>query len=89
MRYKIEGDRLRLEIDEGARVTVGEINFVGNEHIATRQALRVRDRPDARALRQDGRRQLPFVKDDLEEGVELVRRLYIAEGYLNADRAGA
>ncbi|MEY2585660.1 MAG: hypothetical protein QOD80_1686, partial [Verrucomicrobiota bacterium] len=32
VRYTIEGDRLLLEINEGPLVTLGMVNFVGNQH---------------------------------------------------------
>ena len=33
VRYSISGGRLRLDIDEGARITLANINFVGNDNI--------------------------------------------------------
>src|SRR3954454_16349067 len=33
--YSIEGDRLRLDIDEGPQYTLGEIQFAGNSHEPT------------------------------------------------------
>src|SRR4051812_3857636 len=33
--YAIEGDRLRLDIDEGLQYTLGNIEFSGNEHEPT------------------------------------------------------
>lgn len=82
VRYVIDGQRLRLEIDEGARVTVGEVRFFGNDHIASDKLFEFVIGPTRERYGKTGR-QLPFVKNDLEEGVELVRRLYIVEGYLN------
>src|ERR1051325_2118919 len=32
VRYTIEGDRLRLDINEGPLITLGLVNFVGNQH---------------------------------------------------------
>jgi outer membrane protein assembly factor BamA len=83
VRYAISGNRLRLEIDEGPRVTLGNINFVGNEKLATDKLFEFVVGP-TRERYGKTERALPFVPADVEEGVELVRRLYISEGYLNA-----
>ncbi len=80
--YTIDGSRLRLDIDEGVRVTVGEIAFVGNEHIPHEKLFEFVIGP-TRERYGKTEKSLPFVKNDLQEGVELVRRLYIAEGYLH------
>ena len=81
VRYVIEGSRLRLEIGEGVRVTVGEVGFVGNDHVASDKLLEFVIGPTRERYGKTEKR-LPLVKNDLAEGVELVRRLYIAEGYL-------
>src|SRR3712207_6959847 len=33
VRYAISGNRLRLDIDEGQRITLGTIHFIGNENL--------------------------------------------------------
>ena len=77
--------RLRLIVNEGPLTRVGGITYVG-----------VRAYPDATLtnyllgptreryprIRQDLR--LPFIESDIFAGAELIRRLYAAEGYLNA-----
>ncbi len=83
VRYSIAGGRLRLEIDEGTRVTVGTVNFVGNENLATDKLFEFVIGP-TRERYGKTEKALPFVRGDLEEGVDLVRRLYVSEGYLNA-----
>ncbi|HMJ06720.1 MAG TPA: BamA/TamA family outer membrane protein [Chthoniobacterales bacterium] len=81
--YSIAGSRLRLEINEGPRVTVAAVNFVGNDNLATDKLFEFAIGP-TRERYGKTEKTLPFVKNDLEEGVDLVRRLYISEGYLNA-----
>ena len=80
--YGLDGNRLRLEIAEGPRTTVGNITFVGNDHIVTDKLSEFLIGP-TRERYGKTEKSLPFVKNDLAEGVDLVRRLYISEGYLN------
>jgi outer membrane protein assembly factor BamA len=83
VRYSIAGRRLRLDIDEGTRVTLGNVTFVGNENLATERLFEFVVGP-TRERYGKTEKALPFVPGDVEEGVDLVRRLYISEGYLNA-----
>ena len=83
VRYSISGSHLRLEVNEGPRVTVGNVNFVGNENLATDKLFDFVIGP-TRERYGKTEKTLPYVKVDLEEGVDLARRLYISEGYLNA-----
>ena len=82
VRYGLDGNRLRLEIEEGPRTTVGNITFVGNDHIVSDKLSEFLIGP-TRERYGKTEKSLPFVRNDLAEGVDLVRRLYIAEGYLN------
>lgn len=82
VRYSISGRRLRLDIDEGPRVTVAGVNFVGNENLASEKLFEFVIGP-TRERYGKTEKALPFVQSDLEEGVDLARRLYISEGYLN------
>ncbi len=82
VRYGIDGSRLRLEIEEGPRTTVGQVHFVGNDHLETAKLYDFLIGP-TRERYGKTEKTLPFVKNDLQEGVDLVRRLYIAEGFLN------
>jgi outer membrane protein assembly complex protein YaeT len=83
VRYSISGGRLRLDIDEGARITLANINFVGNDSIDSEKLFEFVVGP-TRERYGKTTKALPFVSGDVEEGVDLVRRLYISEGYLNA-----
>ena len=83
VQYTISGNRLRLAIDEGPRITLGTINFVGNENISNEKLFEFAVGP-TRERYGKTERALPFVPGDIEEGVDLVRRLYISEGFLNA-----
>ncbi len=82
VRYEIAGNRLRLIIDEGVRVTVGQVDFVGNDHLASPKLLEFLIGP-TRERYGKTEKKLPFVRTDLQEGVDLVRRLYVSEGFLN------
>ncbi len=81
VRYSISGNQLRLEIEEGGRVTLGEVSFVGNEHIATDKLFEFLIGP-TRERYGKTEKTLPFVRSDLADGIDLVRRLYISEGFL-------
>jgi len=84
VRYKIEGrDRLRLEINEGPEMALGTITFQGNEHEPTKKLFDFVVGP-TRERYSKLERTLPFVASDIQEGAELVHRLYIAEGFLDA-----
>ena len=83
VRYSIAGSRLRLDINEGPRITIANVNFVGNDNLASDKLFAFVIGP-TRERYGKTEKTLPFVPSDLEEGVELVRRLYISEGYLNA-----
>ena len=84
VRYTIEsGDRLRLDIDEGPLVTLGLVNFVGNQHQPSEFLFDYAVGPTRERYSQL-QKNLPFVSADVEEGADLVHRLYIANGYLDA-----
>ncbi len=84
VRYKIEGrDRLRLEITEGPLMALGTITFQGNEHEPTKKLFDFVVGP-TRERYSKLQRKLPFVASDVQEGAELMHRLYIAEGFLDA-----
>ena len=83
VKYAISGNRLRLDVSEGPRVTLATINFVGNYNIASEKLFEFVVGP-TRERYGKTTKELPFVPSDVEEGVDLVRRLYISEGYLNA-----
>ena len=84
VRYAIEsGDRLRLDITEGPLVTLGSVNFVGNQSQPTEVIFDYAVGP-TRERYSKLQKNLPFVASDVEEGAELVHRLYISQGFLDA-----
>ncbi len=84
VRYAIEGsDRLVLTINEGPLVTLGLVNFIGNEHQTADILFEYAVGP-TRERYSKFQQQLPFVAADVEEGADLVHRLYIANGFLDA-----
>ena len=84
MHYTIESqNRLRLDITEGPRYTVGTIVFDGNVREPSDKLFEYAVGPTReRYSRTEAR--LPFVAADLEEGANLVHRFYLAEGFLDA-----
>ena len=77
--------RLRLTVNEGPLTRVGAVTFIGNHAYDTATLTNyllgpIRERYPR--IRQDTR--LPFIESDVFFGAELIRRLYAAEGYLNA-----
>lgn len=76
---------LQLAVSEGPFVTVDSVTFRGNtafDDDALRNYLLGPTRERFPRIRQIG--NLPFVAADIERGVDLVRRFYAAEGYLQA-----
>src|SRR4029077_17618492 len=81
--YVLESsDRLRLDIHEGPRITLGQVIFEGN---AKEPADKLFDFAVGPPREQYSRleKNLPFVEADLREGADLVRRFYVAEGFLD------
>jgi outer membrane protein insertion porin family len=77
--------RLRLTVDEGLLTRVGAITFIGNkayDNATLTNYLLGPTRERYPRIRQDTR--LPFIESDIYSGVDLIRRLYGAEGYLDA-----
>src|SRR2546423_9445819 len=83
VRYTIDGDRLVLDINEGSLVTLGLVNFVGNEHQPADVLFEYAVGP-TRERYSSLQYTIPFDAADVEEGADLVHRLYIANGYLDA-----
>lgn len=84
VRYSLPGgSRLRLDIDEGPLVTLANVTFVGNEHQPAEKLFEYAVGP-TRERYSKAQRNLPFVASDLNEGADLVHRLYIAEGFLDS-----
>lgn len=81
--YKIESDdRVRLEINEGPLLTLGTIVFEGNAGEPTEKLFDYVVGP-TRERYSKLQRNLPFVTADISEGIDLLHRFYVAEGYLD------
>ncbi len=84
VRYTIEsGDRLRLDVSEGPLVTLGLVNFVGNQSQPTEVLFDYAVGP-TRERYSKLQKNLPFVSADVEEGADLVHRLYVSQGFLDS-----
>jgi outer membrane protein insertion porin family len=83
VKYVIESsDRLRLEIEEGALLTLGTVTFDGNVNEPADKLFEFAVGP-TRERYSKMQKKLPFVAADVQEGANLVRRLYVAEGFLD------
>ena len=83
MHYAIESqDRLRLDITEGPRLIVGTVIFDGNAREPADKLFEYMVGP-TRERYSKLEKKLPFVAADMQEGANLVRRLYVAEGFLD------
>ena len=81
--YAIESqDRLRLDITEGPRLIVGTVLFDGNAREPADKLFEYMVGP-TRERYSKLEKKLPFVAADMQEGANLVRRLYVAEGFLD------
>ena len=81
--YSIESsDRLRLDIHEGPQITLGQLIFAGNANEPADKLFDFAVGPTRERYSRLEKR-LPFVEADLREGADLVRRFYIAEGFLD------
>src|SRR5438874_11890075 len=67
VRYSIDGDRLVLDIKEGPLVTLGVVNFVGNQHQPGDVLFDYAVAP-TRERYSSMQQKLPFVAADVEEG---------------------
>src|SRR5438477_2073896 len=83
VQYVIEsGDRLRLDINEGPRFFLSQVIFDGNAHEPADKLFEYMVGPTRERYSRLEKR-VPFVAADMEEGVRLVQRFYIAEGFLD------
>ena len=81
--YAIErGNRLRLEINEGPLAILGTVTFEGNAGEPTAKLFDYVVGP-TRERYSKLQRSLPFVAADINEGIDLLHRFYVAEGFLN------
>jgi outer membrane protein insertion porin family len=84
VQYAIESqNRLRLDITEGPLMTLGKVTFDGNAKEPADKLFEYAVGP-TRERYSKLQKNLPFVAADMEEGANLVHRLYVAEGFLNA-----
>jgi len=81
--YVIEpGSRLRLDTTEGPRFMLRTIVFDGNAREPADKLFEYMVGPTRERYSQL-EKKLPFVAADMEEGVHLVQRFYVAEGFLD------
>jgi len=84
VKYVLESaNRVRLEIDEGPLMTLRTVTFDGNVNQPTERLFEFAVEP-TRERYSKLQKRLPFVAADLEEGADLVHRLYVARGFLDA-----
>jgi outer membrane protein assembly complex protein YaeT len=82
--YAIESQgRLRLDITEGPRMTLRTVTFDGNAREPAEKLFQYVVGP-TRERYSKLEKNLPFVPADMLEGANLVRRFYVAEGFLDA-----
>jgi outer membrane protein insertion porin family len=82
--YVIESqNRVRLDITEGPLMTLGKVIFDGNIKEPTDKLFEYVVGP-TRERYSKLQKNLPFVAADMEEGANLVHRLYVAEGFLDS-----
>src|SRR5438132_86451 len=82
--YTIESqNRLRLDITEGPRYTVGTIVFNGNVREPSDKLFEYAVGPTRERYSRTEKR-LPFVAADMQEGTNLVHRFYLSDGFLDA-----
>src|SRR6266487_4348714 len=83
VRYVIEsGSRLRLDITEGPRFMLSKVVFDGNTREPADKLFEYLVGP-TRERYSRLEKTLPFVAADMDEGVKLVQRFYVAEGFLD------
>ncbi|PYJ49864.1 MAG: hypothetical protein DME87_08130 [Verrucomicrobia bacterium] len=84
VRYAIESqNRLRLDITEGPRMTLGTVTFDGNTREPAEKLFDYVVGP-TRERYSKLEKKLPFVAADIQEGTNLVHRFYVADGFLDA-----
>jgi outer membrane protein insertion porin family len=79
----VGGNRLRLTVKEGPLTTISSIQFTGNQNQPSEKLFDYVAGPTRERLSR-ATQALPFVAADMEEGADLVHRVYVAEGYLNS-----
>ena len=83
--YTIVNSReLRLNVEEGPLVSLGDIRFTGNEHYPNTDNFKQYIIGQTRGRFPASRQDLPYVETDVQKGTDLVQRFYLSEGYLQA-----
>jgi outer membrane protein insertion porin family len=80
--YQIQGKGLRLDVNEGPLLTLGTVTFQGNVVEPTQKLFEYVIGP-TRERYSKLQRRLPFVTADITEGIDLLHRFYVAEGFLD------
>jgi outer membrane protein insertion porin family len=84
VRYSIQsGGRLVLDIYEGPLITLGLINFIGNNREPADKLFEYAVGP-TRERYSKLQKKLPFVEMDIKEGADLVHRFYVSEGFIDS-----
>jgi outer membrane protein insertion porin family len=84
VRYAIgAGNQLRLDINEGPLTILAAVTFEGNTKLPAEKLFEYAVGP-TRERYSKAQKNLPFVASDIEEGADLVHRLYIAVGFVDA-----
>ena len=76
---------LRMRISDGPKTTIGKVSVPGAKSHTTKEVtdyLLGPTRERFPRLKNDA--ELPFVEGDLQAGADLVRRLYLSDGFLDA-----
>src|SRR5437667_5162248 len=82
--YVIESkNRVRLDITEGPLMSLSKVIFDGNTKESADKLFEYVVGP-TRERYSKLQKNLPFVAADMEEGANLVHRLYVAEGFLDS-----
>jgi outer membrane protein assembly complex protein YaeT len=78
----LSANRFRLTIAEGPLVHLGTLLFIGNKQVKSDKLYDYAVGPTRERVSR-AQALLPFVPGDLEEGANLVQRLYLSEGYVD------
>lgn len=77
----VSRDRLRLKVDEGIQLILGEVKFVGARSLPE-ERLREYFLAPTRSRGTAGLAKLPYIVSDLQGGLETLQALYQSEGFL-------
>ena len=80
----VNSKELRLTVEEGPLVSLGDIRFTGNAHYPNTDNFKQYIIGQTRERFPASRKDLPYVETDVQKGTDLVQRFYLSEGYLQA-----